>query len=33
VYKLVPTKELDARPLIRRVRDRAISLAKVKGMP
>lgn len=31
VYKLVPTKELDARPLIKRVRERALSLAMVEG--
>lgn len=31
VYKLVPTKEIDSRPLIKRVRDRAITLAKVEG--
>lgn len=31
VYRLVPTKELDARPLIKRVRDKAISLARVES--
>ena len=31
VYRLVPTKELDARPLIKRVRERALNLARVEG--